>query len=86
MISQINDTHREVGTGPLPSTAQRSVLLGRRYNAPIEDVWDACTDPSRIGRWFLPVTGDLRSGGTYQLEGNAGGEILRCEPPPGCSR
>ena len=27
------------------------------------------------------VSGDLRLGGTYQLEGNAGGEILRCEPP-----
>ena len=48
-------------------------------------MWDACTDPERIGRWFLPVSGDLRLGGRYQLEGNAGGEILRCEPPT-CSR
>jgi len=47
----------------------------------IEDVWDAVTNPDRMKRWFLPVSGDLRVGGTFQLEGNAGGEILRCEPP-----
>lgn len=29
----------------------------------------------------MPVSGDLRLGGNYQLEGNAGGEILVCEPP-----
>ena len=32
--------------------------------------------PERIPRWFLPVSGDLRLGGRYQLEGNAGGEVL----------
>src|SRR5204863_121918 len=32
-------------------------------------------------RWFLPVSGDLRLGGRYQLEGNAGGTIERCDPP-----
>lgn len=46
-----------------------------------EDVWDAITDPERIRRWFLPVSGDLRPGGNYQLHGNAGGEIRVCEPP-----
>jgi uncharacterized protein YndB with AHSA1/START domain len=59
----------------------RTVRLQRRYPAEVADVWEACTDPTRLGRWFLPVTGDLRLGGKYQLEGNAGGEILRCEPP-----
>jgi uncharacterized protein YndB with AHSA1/START domain len=59
----------------------RAVVLRRGYDAPVEDVWDACTEPERIGRWFLPVKGDLRPGGTYQLEGNAGGEVRRCEPP-----
>jgi hypothetical protein len=29
----------------------------------------------------MPISGDLRIGGTFQLEGNAGGEILACEPP-----
>ena len=45
------------------------------------EVWDALTDPERIERWFYPVSGDLQPGGTFQLEGNAGGEIKSCEPP-----
>jgi uncharacterized protein YndB with AHSA1/START domain len=57
------------------------VELRRTYGAPLEAVWDACTNPERIPRWFLPVSGDLRPGGRYQLEGNAGGEIRACEPP-----
>lgn len=28
-----------------------------------------------------PVTGDLRLGGTFELDGGEHGEILRCEPP-----
>ena len=44
-------------------------------------LWDACTNAERIPRWFLPVSGDLRLGGRYQLEGNAGGTIERCDPP-----
>jgi hypothetical protein len=36
---------------------------------------------ARIPRWFLPVSGELRPGGRYQLEGNAGGTIERCDPP-----
>jgi len=75
------DTHRAVGTGRIAAAEARTMLLRRTYPAPVEDVWDACTSAERIGRWFLPVTGDLRAGGKYQLEGNAGGEILRCEPP-----
>ena len=38
-------------------------------------------DAERISRWFLPISGDYRLGGRYQLEGNAGGEILECDRP-----
>ena len=61
--------------------AERTVILRRHYDADVTDVWQACTDPERLARWLTPVSGDLRVGGRYQLEGNAGGEILRCEPP-----
>jgi uncharacterized protein YndB with AHSA1/START domain len=59
----------------------RSVTISRDYSADIDDVWDACTNPERIARWFLPVDGDLRLHGRYQLHGNAGGTIVECEPP-----
>jgi uncharacterized protein YndB with AHSA1/START domain len=74
-------THREVGSRRIAAGEASTALMRRRYDVPIEDVWDACTDPERISRWFIKPTGDLRAGGTYQLEGNASGEILRCEPP-----
>ena len=41
------------------------------------------TNPERIRRWFLPVSGDLSEGGHYQLESNAGGTISHCEKPRG---
>jgi uncharacterized protein YndB with AHSA1/START domain len=57
------------------------VTITQRYDASIDDVWDACTNAERIPRWFLPISGDLRLHGTYQLEGNAGGTITACDPP-----
>jgi len=75
--TSVTDTHREV-TG---ADDARTLLIRRRYDAAVADVWDACTDPERINRWFLPVTGELRAGGSFSIQGNAHGEILRCEPP-----
>ena len=57
-----------------------SVILSRRVEASAEELWDAVSNAERIPRWFLPVSGDLKAGGRFQLEGNAGGEILTCEP------
>ena len=59
----------------------RIVSGARTYSAEIEEVWSAVTDAERIPRWFSPITGDLKLGGRYQLEGNAGGKITRCDPP-----
>jgi len=58
-----------------------TVTLERRYPAEVADVWQAITDPERVRRWFLPLAGDLRPGGSFQLEGHAGGDIMTCEPP-----
>jgi len=59
----------------------RVVVASRTYDTTVEDLWDALTSRERIPRWFLPISGDLRLGGRYQLEGNAGGTITHCEPP-----
>lgn len=53
----------------------------RLYATGIDDAWNALTDPERIPRWFLPISGDLELGGRFQFKGNAGGVIQRCEPP-----
>jgi uncharacterized protein YndB with AHSA1/START domain len=72
---------RKVGLRQSPSGDDQTVLLSRIYEAEIEELWDACTSAERIGRWLMPVSGELRVGGRYQLQGNAGGTIERCEPP-----
>ena len=59
----------------------RIVSGSRTYSAEVEELWDAVTSAERIPRWFSPITGELKLGGRYQLEGNAGGEITRCDPP-----
>ncbi len=81
VTQQINAVRRQVGTRVLEAGEARTVTVSQSYDAPIEDVWDACTNPERIPRWFLPISGDLRVGGRYQLEGNASGTIERCDPP-----
>ena len=59
----------------------RAVTLARSYDTTHDDLWDALTNPARIPRWFMPVSGDLRRGGRYQLTGNAGGVITDCDRP-----
>jgi uncharacterized protein YndB with AHSA1/START domain len=58
-----------------------TVTLTRLYDTGLDDLWDALTNPKRIPRWFLPVEGELKLGGKYQLKGNAGGTITACTPP-----
>jgi uncharacterized protein YndB with AHSA1/START domain len=77
IVDELEAIHRRVTAGE--DTV--AVLLKRTCDAAVEDVWDAVTDPERLRRWFLPVSGDLQVGGKYQLEGNAGGEILVCDAP-----
>lgn len=81
--AQINAVRRQVGRRVIEAGEVRTTTIGQTYETGLDDLWDACTNPERIPRWFLPVTGELRPGGRYQLEGNAGGTIERCDPPHG---
>jgi hypothetical protein len=76
IIAELAAIDRETGRGKLPAGDARSVTVRRRYDAAIEDVWDALTTAERISRWFLPVSGDLHQSGVTS-RGSAGGEIVR---------
>ena len=77
ILEHLNAVQREVSrTGETVT-----VVMRRSYRAEPAEVWDALTDPERMRRWFMPVSGDLKVGGSFQLQGNAGGEILECDPP-----
>src|SRR5262245_64831752 len=72
---------REVRSGFRDGAATKIAVARRTYPTDQDDLWDALTNSERIPRWFMGVTGDLRVGGRYQLERNAGGVIERCEKP-----
>lgn len=55
--------------------------LSQTYPTTVDDLWEACTRAERLARWFAPVSGELRMGGRYQVEGNASGEVVACDPP-----
>ena len=81
VLDELAAARRTMGTATLPAGEAYTVELRRCYDAPPEDVWDAITSPERLGRWMRPVTGDLRLGGLFELDGGEHGEILACEPP-----
>ncbi len=72
---------RRVSSGTRGGMETAIVQAGRTYATDALDLWRALTTPERLSRWFLPVTGDLRLGGRYQFEGNAGGTIQECVEP-----
>ena len=65
-----------------------SLTLTRAVNAPVRDVYAAWTVPDRMSRWLGKVEADVRPGGRYRFESDAGdgktfvftGEYLDLEP------
>jgi uncharacterized protein YndB with AHSA1/START domain len=83
VVQQVNLVQRRVSARMREGGWARTTTMSRTYEATLDEVWDACTNPERISRWFLPVSGDLRLHGLYQLEGNAAGTVESCDPPNG---
>jgi uncharacterized protein YndB with AHSA1/START domain len=65
----------------IPSGEARVAVFTRTYQTSPEDLWDACTNPERLSRWYTVVTGDFRPGGTFEQVNMGSGTILECEPP-----
>ncbi|GAA1621405.1 SRPBCC family protein [Actinoplanes couchii] len=78
---QISAVRRTIGTRVLEAGEARVMTISQAYDTDPDDLWDVVTNPARIPRWFLPVSGDLQLGGRYQFEGNAGGTITACDKP-----
>jgi uncharacterized protein YndB with AHSA1/START domain len=84
-VNSSSDTYTE----PEPELRHRRISRGdarvavfrRTYDAPIDDVWDACTNPERLARWYVPITGELRVGGTFEQHPMGSGVITRCDAP-----
>jgi uncharacterized protein YndB with AHSA1/START domain len=81
VLTELAAAAREVARRGVGDDELIAVTVRREYPAEVADVWQAVTDPERLARWFAPVSGDLREGGTFRVEGNADGEIRECVPP-----
>ena len=81
VAGHIAATERAVSVLDRDGQPARAIILSRSYETSLEDLWDAVTNSERLPRWFLPVSGELKPGGRYQLEGNAGGTITACGRP-----
>jgi uncharacterized protein YndB with AHSA1/START domain len=62
------------------------VRVEDRFDADIEAVWSALTDPSRLASWWGELVGDLRVGGEYRARVFASGwegtgRVEACEAP-----
>lgn len=81
IAKQVAAVQRVVSQHSIDGGGQVSVLLRRNYAAPIRDVWRALTEPDRLRRWLLPITGELWGRGRHWFDSTAGGRILRCTAP-----
>jgi uncharacterized protein YndB with AHSA1/START domain len=68
--------HRRIAAGEA-----RVAVFTRTYETSVEDLWDACTDPERLRRWYTPVTGDLRRGGTVHQHNMGSATVEVCDAP-----
>ena len=80
-LRQLGLVARRVEPREVDGEPANVVMLEQTYPTSIDDLWDVLTNPERIPRWFLPISGDLQVGGRYQIEGNAGGTITACDAP-----
>ena len=58
---QISAVERAFGDRVLEAGTARVLTTSQSYDATLDELWDACTSAERIPRWFLPISGDLRS-------------------------
>jgi uncharacterized protein YndB with AHSA1/START domain len=73
--------------GSLRSADGKGVVrMEDRFDADIDGLWSALTDPGRLARWMGEVEGDLRLGGEFRARFFASGwegtgRVEACEPP-----
>ena len=86
VVHQISSIDRQVGRRTLEAGEARTITVSRVYDAPPDDLWDACTNPERVSRWFLPISGDLRPGGRYDSRATRPAQSSAASRPTACPR
>ena len=72
VTSQIDASQRHVGSRVVEAGVERTAVISQDYDAAVDELWDACTNPERIPlvvparvgrpapRWELPAGGQRR--------------------------
>lgn len=76
----LQTTSRAVRNSERDGKPVKVLEVSRSFATDKATLWGMLTTPEKLAKCFLPVSGDLKVGGRFQFEGNAGGEILACEP------
>lgn len=67
------------------NAGRRSVRFERRFDTPVEIVWEALTSPEELSRWLAPGRIEAAVEGEIRLDFGEGGivtgRVLSCEPP-----
>lgn len=77
---QLASVKRSVVMAERDGQPTRSISLSRSLAVTLDELWAALTSADRIALWFVPVSGELKLGGRFQLQDNASGTITECEP------
>jgi uncharacterized protein YndB with AHSA1/START domain len=83
----IKATHMSASTrGTLRSVDGKGVVrMEARYETDVDDLWSAITDPERLARWIVEVSGDLHVGGEFNASFTSSwegvGRVDVCERP-----
>lgn len=62
------------------------VRIEERFDADVDEVWSALTEPERLARWYGEIEGELRVDGAYHAHLHASGwegtgRVEVCVPP-----
>jgi uncharacterized protein YndB with AHSA1/START domain len=81
MTTTYTEPQPELRTRTIGAGEARVAVFTRVYETSPEDLWDACTDPDRLARWYTKVSGDFRVGGMFDQANMGGGVIAECDAP-----
>ncbi len=84
-MTEIANDHKLLASMSRTADGKGAVRVEDVYDTDIDDLWSACTDPSRLARWIGEVKGDLRIGGRVRVRFTSSyegpGRVDVCEQP-----
>ena len=86
LVEDLAAVHRAVARDVEGGDEVARVTMRRTYATDPADLWSALTEPERIVRWFLPISGDLRRAGASSSKATRAATSWRASPRRGCGR